>query len=357
MQFIFHSGLSTASQVTQISGRGVGLDVVQSEIKALGGEVTVHSVNGEGTRFVIRVATSVAVSDALMVKVGEHQFAIPLAQIERIVRVSPIALEEYYDSDAEEFSLDQQHYRLRYMGEFINGHARPQFQNIAHSVPVILINSNGRLVALQVDQLIGSRAQIVIKPIGQQIAAIGYLSGATVLADGRVALILDGQAIARRALSTVRPIQPRLAQLTIEVVASEKRSSRRTVMVVDDSVTVRKVTSRLLERQGYEVVTAKDGMEAVEKIATLQPDVMLLDIEMPRMDGFEVATFVRHESDQKALPIIMITSRTGEKHREHALSLGVNAYMGKPYQENELLDTIQQLMTESTSIPIEVGDE
>ncbi len=342
MQYIFNAGLSTAKQVTQISGRGVGLDVVQSEIKALGGHVTVNSELGKGTEFTIRVPTSVAVSDALMVKVGEQQFALPLAQIERIVRVSPVALSEYYDSEAEHFELDRVSYRLRYVGEFVTGQAKPVFNNLGSSVPVIIFNSGGRSVALQVDQLIGSRAQIVIKAVGKQMTSVGSVGGATILADGRVCLILDGQSIARRVLTTARAHQ--LEATTLVQPAEVRVTRRRTVMVVDDSVTVRKVTSRLLERHGFDVITAKDGLDAIEILATANPDLMLLDIEMPRMDGFEVAAHVRHDSSHKALPIIMITSRTGEKHREHAFSLGVNQYMGKPFQEAELLENIQSIL-------------
>lgn len=348
MQYIFHPGLSTARQVTQISGRGVGLDVVNNDIKALGGHVTVHSELGKGTQFVIRVPTNVAVADALMVKVGDSQYALPLAHIERIIRVSPVALEEYYNSQSESMTIDQVAYRLRYMGEFIAGLARPQFAQHAMTVPVLIFNSGGRSVALQVDQLVGSRMQVVIKPIGKQMGSVGTLAGATILPDGRVVLIIDGKAIARRALSSERPIERYQQPIILPTQAADGRSARRLIMVVDDSVTVRKVTSRLLERQGFDVVTANDGIDAMEKLTTLKPDLMLLDIEMPRMDGFEVATFVRHESQHKQLPIIMITSRTGEKHREHALNLEVNAYMGKPFQEEELMATIHQLLTLDT---------
>ncbi|MCJ8146275.1 Hpt domain-containing protein [Acinetobacter sp. A3.8] len=342
MQYIFHPGLSTAQKVTQISGRGVGLDVVQNEIKSLGGHVSVKSTLGQGTEFTIRVPTSVAVSDALMVRVGDQQFALPLAQIERIVRISPVALSEYYDSKKETFELDRQQIRLRYVGEFVTGQAKPMFSNMGSSVPVIIFNSSGRSVALQVDQLVGSRAQVVIKPIGQQLSSVGYVGGATILANGKVSLILDGQTIARRVLTTARAHQVEKATSS-----STQRTARKTVMVVDDSVTVRKVTTRLLERHGYEVITANDGVDAIEKLAQGVPDLMLLDIEMPRMDGFEVATYVRHDSNFKALPIIMITSRTGEKHREHAFSLGVNEYMGKPFQEADLVSNIQKVLAKT----------
>ena len=340
LQFIFHPGFSTAAQVTQISGRGVGLDVVQSDIKALGGHVSVSSVLGKGTTFTIRVPTTVAVSDALMVKAGDQQFAFPLAQIDRIVRISPMALEQYFDSQEDYFKIDQERYRLRYLSEFVAGQPIPRLNGVVHSLPVLLIKgAQGQTTALLVDQLIGSRGQIVVKPIGQQFSSIGVIAGATILGDGQVCLILDGQNIARQAQSTVRSKQ------ADETYTKQRYDERRLIMIVDDSVTVRKVTSRLLERQGYDVVTAKDGVDAIEQLETVKPDLMLLDIEMPRMDGFEVTNLVRHHEIHRDLPIIMITSRTGEKHRERALSLGVNQYMGKPFQEETLLENIESLLT------------
>lgn len=340
LQLIFHPGLSTAEQITQISGRGVGLDVVQSDIKALGGHVSVDSVYGKGTTFTIRVPTTVAVSDALMVKVADQQFAIPLAQIDRIVRVSPASLEQYFESPKELFEYENKRYPLRYLSEFVGNQPMPRLNGMMYSLPVLMIKANnGQTVALLVDQLIGSRAQIVVKPIGQQFASIGAIAGATILGDGQVCLILDGQNIARQIQST-----PRHKQLNEAVYRQRESDERRLVMIVDDSVTVRKVTSRLLERQGYDVVTAKDGVDAIEQLENIKPDLMLLDIEMPRMDGFEVLNLVRHHDMHQYMPIIMITSRTGEKHRERAFSLGVSQYMGKPFQEEELLENIDALL-------------
>lgn len=339
LQFIFHPGLSTASQVTQISGRGVGLDVVQSEIKALGGDVSVSTVRGRGTTFTIRVPTTVSVSDALMVKVGDQQFAIPLAHIERIVRISPAALEQYFDGSSDIFKIDQRPYRLRYLSEFVSGQSVPRLHGIVHSLPVLLIKGHqGQTVALLIDQIIGSRGQIVVKPIGQQFASIGIIAGATILGDGQVCLILDGQNIARQIQSKHRKKQ------NIHQSKQQRDDQRQLIMIVDDSVTVRKVTSRLLERQGYDVITAKDGVDAMEQLETVRPDLMLLDIEMPRMDGFEVTNLVRHHELHQHLPIIMITSRTGEKHRDRALSLGVNQYMGKPFQEDDLVKNVALLL-------------
>ena len=343
LQFIFHPGFSTAKELTQISGRGVGLDIVQSEIKALGGHVTVDSDFGKGTTFTIRVPTTVAVSDALMVKVGDQQFAISLAQIDRIVRIAPSTLEEYFNSQEDFFKIDNVGYKLRYLSEFVANQPLPRLAHVAHSLPVLLIKgSSGQTIALLVDQLIGSRAQIVVKPIGQQFSNVGVVTGATILGDGQVCLILDGQNIARQIQTSQR-----LKHVAAQRENLRHSSSRRLIMIVDDSVTVRKVTSRLFERQGYDVVTAKDGLDAVEQLENVRPDLMLLDIEMPRMDGFEVTNLVRHHEIHQDLPIIMITSRTGEKHRERAFSLGVSQYMGKPFQETELLNNVEHLLAMS----------
>lgn len=318
---------------------------MQSDIKSLGGHVSVESVYGQGTTFTIRVPTTVAVSDALMVKVADQQFAIPLAQIDRIIRVSPASLEQYFESPQELFEYENKRYPLRYLSEFVGNQPIPRLNGVMYSLPVLMIKANnGQTVALLVDQLIGSRAQIVVKPIGQQFSSIGAIAGATILGDGQVCLILDGQNIARQIQSTQRH-----KQLSEAVYRQREFDERRLIMIVDDSVTVRKVTSRLLERQGYDVVTAKDGVDAIEQLENIKPDLMLLDIEMPRMDGFEVLNLVRHHDMHQYMPIIMITSRTGEKHRERAFLLGVSQYMGKPFQEEELLENIDALLVASDS--------
>jgi chemosensory pili system protein ChpA (sensor histidine kinase/response regulator) len=195
---------------------------------------------------------------------------------------------------------------------------------------------------MQVDQLMGSR-EIVVKSLGAQFSAVVGISGATVMGDGSVVVILDPHAMIRREAALLHD-----STTTIDSTATEIRVDKtRTVMVVDDSVTVRKVTTRFLEREGYNVITAKDGVEALQILQDHIPDVMLLDIEMPRMDGFEVAKNIRSSSIWREIPIIMITSRTGQKHRDHALSLGVNTYMGKPFQEEQLLDNIRNLTGEN----------
>ncbi|SDU98387.1 Hpt domain-containing protein [Pseudomonas sihuiensis] len=343
LQFILEAGFSTAEKVTQISGRGVGMDVVHSEVKQLGGSMSIESSLGQGTRFTIRLPFTVSVNRALMVYSGEDLYAIPLNTIEGIVRVSPFELEAYYAPDAPRFEYAGQTYELKYLGDLLNNGQQPKLVGQSLPLPVILVRSSEHAVAVQVDSLAGSR-EIVVKSLGPQFAGVHGISGATILGDGRVVVILDLLATIRvRHAHLQNQLTPRLAsrQAANEEVEADRPPL---VMVVDDSVTVRKVTSRLLERNGMNVVTAKDGVDAIAQLQEHKPDIMLLDIEMPRMDGFEVATLVRHDERLKDLPIIMITSRTGEKHRERAMAIGVNQYLGKPYQESLLLDTIAQLV-------------
>ena len=339
MQYIFNAGLSTSKQVTQISGRGVGMDVVISEIRQLGGAVSVVSELGKGSRFTMRVPLTVAVSDALVVRAADRYYAIPLAQIERVVRISPERIYDYYQSGAATLNFEDNDYRVRYLNEILSGNKLNELVvNTNTSVPLIIIkNRSGQNMALQVDQIAGSRIEVVVKPLGQQFSNLSGISAATIMGDGSVMLILDLIALMRNAA-----LGREVAKPAISVRSSTE--SKTTILVVDDSVTVRKVTSRFLERQGFNVVLAKDGIDAFEILQETTPDLMLLDIEMPRMDGFEVASQVRHNRRLQELPIIMITSRTGEKHRERAFEIGVNDYMGKPFQENQLLNKIQGLL-------------
>lgn len=336
LQFILEAGFSTAAQVTQISGRGVGMDVVNSEIKQLGGSMTLTTEPGQGTTFLIRLPFTVSVNRALMVYSGDDLYAIPLNTIEGIVRVSGYELEAYYAPGAPPFEYAGKHYDLRYLGDLLGTGHQPRLSGHSLPLPVILVRGAEHSIAVQVDSLAGSR-EIVVKNLGKQFAVVSGISGATILGDGRVVVILDLLAVIR-AQQAHAQYQQRIEQPA----SAEDRATL--VMVVDDSITVRKVTSRLLERHGMEVVTAKDGVDAIAQLQDLQPDIMLLDIEMPRMDGFEVATLVRHDERLRDLPIIMITSRTGEKHRERARSLGVNEYLGKPYQEAQLLELIGSLV-------------
>ncbi|WP_415771996.1 Hpt domain-containing protein [Pseudomonas sp. LB3P38] len=332
LQFILQPGFSTAEKITQISGRGVGMDVVHEEVRQLGGSMSIDSVPGQGVHFRIRLPFTVSVNRALMVQCFDDQYAIPLNTIDGIVRVLPNELEGHYRLDPPTYKYAGQHYELCYLGELLKTSHRPKLLGQSLPLPVLLVQCNERHIAVQVDSMAGTR-EIVVKSLGPQFAAVQGLSGATILGDGRVVLILD-------LLAPIRAMQARVPQQPVTQEAEVEPHKPLLVLVVDDSVTVRKVTSRLLERHGMNVLTAKDGVDAMLLLEDHKPDVMLLDIEMPRMDGFEVATQVRADERLQHLPIIMITSRTGQKHRDRAMAIGVNDYLGKPYQESVLLESI-----------------
>jgi chemosensory pili system protein ChpA (sensor histidine kinase/response regulator) len=335
-QFILEAGLSTATEVTQLSGRGVGMDVVSSEIKQLGGTVDIHSEIGVGTEFEVRLPFTVSVNRALMVQVAGDTYALPLNTIEGIARISPFELEAYFMPDAPLFEYGGQGYDLRYMGSMLHLSNRPNLEGVTAPLPVVLVRSADHAVAIQVDSLLGSR-EVVVKTLGLQFNAVPGLAGATVTGDGSVIVILDLHSMIRAEAASAG------TKFIESDIVEVKEERNQLVMVVDDSVTVRKVASRFLERNGKDVFVAKDGVEAMAILQDRKPDVMLLDIEMPRMDGFEVASRVKRSQSLKDITIIMITSRTGEKHRERAMDLGVDYYLGKPYQETELLALLEEI--------------
>jgi chemosensory pili system protein ChpA (sensor histidine kinase/response regulator) len=299
----------------------------------LGGSLHISSVAGAGTVFTVRLPYTLAVNQALLVKAGEETFCIPLGVVEGVVRISPEELTGCYQSLDRLFEYAGNHYQLKHLGSLLGCGGVEQTMQQDGRAPVLLVSLGEKRVAFQLDSILGSR-EIVIKPLGAQLSNVDGISGATILGDGRVVLILDVMALSRMQ-----------DQLAVPDEAAESRVDERLhVMVVDDSITVRKVTTRLLERNGFRVLTAKDGIDAMGLLQDNVPDMMLLDIEMPRMDGFELATHMRNDTRLKHVPIIMITSRTGDKHRHHADKIGVNDYLGKPYQESELLEVIQKLI-------------
>jgi chemosensory pili system protein ChpA (sensor histidine kinase/response regulator) len=338
MQFILEPGFSTADKVSQIAGRGVGMDVVVSEVKQLGGSLEIKSEHGTGSSFVIRLPLTLAISEALLVKMEEDIYAVPHTSIEGVVRVSRDELQECYEGRQEGFEYAGHTYLVRYLGSML-GVGPIALSEGKKWFPMLLVRSGDRRVAVQVDGLLGNR-QIVVKSVGPQLSTVRWITGGTILGDGRVALILDVNAMVR--MDAAKPLAPAGTEMGISADAAPVK-----VMVVDDSITVRKVTGRLLERHNFQVTTAKDGVDAVALLQEHVPDLMLLDIEMPRMDGFELARHMQASSDLKDIPIIMITSRTGEKHRKLAMELGVKGYLGKPYQEMELLENIYSLLAEA----------
>jgi chemosensory pili system protein ChpA (sensor histidine kinase/response regulator) len=329
-QLIFMQGISTATEITEIAGRGIGMDVVRSEISTLGGRIDVSSKRGQGTLFTIRLPLTLAVTHVVMVRSGDSTYAIPSTMVEQVRQVKMAEMEALH----REQKIDWQgnSYPLHYLPHLLGNMDAVQ-ENQPRN-PVLLLRSGEQRVALHVDELLGNQ-EAMVKNIGPQLARLSGIAGATVLGNGEVVLILNPPQQAQRlgvAGKAVKEATVASTLLTLPV-----------IMVVDDSLTVRKITSRMLTRAGYQVVTATDGVDALEKLAELGdvvPEVMLLDIEMPRMDGFALAKHLRRDPKTKNLPIIMITSRTADKHRDYAMQLGVNTYLGKPYQEDELLQNI-----------------
>ena len=341
VQFVLLSGFSTASTVTHLSGRGVGMDVVHSEVKQLGGSMVVNTEPGKGTSFVIRLPLTLSIAQALIVYVGEHEYAVPIATVTNIIECPVEQLSKISVGKNPLLNFNDQLYSFMNLGARLD---IPSSGKSARKVPVLLARAGTRDVAMQVDGLGGTR-EIVIKSLGAQLAELKGVSGATIMGDGRVVLILDlpGLWHAEDMLLRVEHHRPETPAIQVR--------ERPIIMVVDDSLTVRKVTGKHLQKRGFDVMVAKDGVDAVEQLRGQVPDLMLVDIEMPRMDGYELTGRVRSESRLKHIPIIMITSRAGAKHRQRAFELGVDMYMSKPYQEDELFKNIDQLLERGRPAP------
>nr|PZN70144.1 MAG: hypothetical protein DIU62_00865 [Pseudomonadota bacterium] len=332
MALILEPGFSTAESLTQAAGRGVGMDVVAVEVKKLGGSLNMETEPGKGTRFIIRLPLTLAVSHALVVGVGDEQYALPMPTIEGVVRVPREEVLQHLASDTPSYLYGGQKYRLQHLANFVGLEPGP-LPDDEPTLPVAMVRAGELSTGVVAEYLVGTR-EIVVKPVGPQIASIRGVAGATIMGDGRIVVILDIGSLVRAGWRG----RDKLAG------ARDRGERRITALVVDDSITVRRVTQRLLERNGMRVLTARDGEDAVAVMEEHVPDVVLLDIEMPRMDGYEVAQHMRSTPRLKNVPIIMITSRVGEKHRARAMEIGVDEYLGKPYQESQLLEAIGPLV-------------
>ena len=331
---IFVPGFSTAGTVSAVSGRGVGMDVVKAETAAVGGRIDVSSAPDAGTVFRIYLPLTLAVTQALLVRAAGRHFAIPSSMVAQVMELKADALERLRKDGGTDW-MDQ-HYAYRYLPRLLGDQvSQPEIQRYNW---VLLLRAGAQTLALHVDALRGNQ-EIIVKNAGPQLTRIVGMSGATVLGDGEIVLILNPVALASRGLAGNDMVAVTVADELPPQPAPEPLHVP-TVMVVDDSLTVRKITSRLLEREGYRVITAKDGVDALEALIETVPDVMLCDIEMPRMDGFDLVRNIRADERTKAVPVIMITSRLADKHRSYAMEIGANHYLGKPYQEEALLGLI-----------------
>ncbi|WP_211472293.1 Hpt domain-containing protein [Collimonas humicola] len=363
---IFRPGFSTAADVTELAGRGVGMDVVRSEAASLGGRVAVTSDPGHGTHFTIHLPLTLAVTQVVLLTTGGSTYAVPSALVEQVQQLKAKALAAAYNDG----TLMWQGHKvpLQYLSTLLgDAEMAPVAQQYS---PVIILRSGNDRVALHVDEIVGNR-EVVVKNIGPQLSRMIGIAGATVLGSGDIVLILNPVPLMqlqlqRSAHEHRAPRQSHLAthdamgavaEMSVNpesaappvAQAVQGLRSQSVVMVVDDSLTVRRVTQRLLSREGYQVVLAKDGVDALEQLQAITPDVMLVDIEMPRMDGFDLTRNIRNDDRTRHIPIIMITSRTAGKHRSYAMELGVNEYLGKPYQEDELISNIKSFIKKETN--------
>jgi len=336
---IFTAGFSTAETITELAGRGVGMDVVRSEVIAMGGRIETATAAGQGTSFKLVLPLTTAVTQVVMLRCGESTIAVPSTLVEIVRRATPQEIDDSYARGGYEFGDST--LPFFWFGALLQLGARPG-ENQARTRTVVIIRSAQQRIALHVDEVLGNQ-EVVVKNLGPQLSRLPGLAGMTLLASGAVALIYNPVALAtlygdaaRAALGTradgSRPMQPSEAAASAAVAPL--------VLVVDDSLTVRRVTQRLLVREGYRVTLAKDGLDALERLAEELPQVVLSDIEMPRMDGFDLVRNIRADARLRDLPVIMITSRIAQKHRDHATELGVDHYLGKPYSEEDLLALI-----------------
>ncbi|MBC7785894.1 MAG: Hpt domain-containing protein [Methylophilaceae bacterium] len=336
MAIIFEPGFSTASELSQISGRGVGLDSVRSDISGLGGRIDVDSVTNQSTVFTIYIPVTLSVAQVLIVRAGADKIALPVTMIEQAQKIKPQQLTGAYAAGGIEWG--GKHYAIRYLSKLIGlNDAVPETHNYTS---VLLLRSGSYHIALHVDEILGNQ-EVVMKPIGSQLSRAPGLVGATVTGDGHIVLIMNPVQLANREVLSVGSVK---VQVTKGVQPQTNTTIKNSVMVVDDSLTMRKVLGRLLEREGFDVIIAKDGMDALQLLQDVTPDIILTDIEMPRMDGFGLVRNIRDDIRTKNTPVVMISSRTAEKHRSVATELGVNAFFGKPVPDDELVAKINELL-------------
>ncbi len=345
--FVLETGFSTAEHVTQLAGRGVGMDVVHNEIKQLGGSLAIDSTQGQGTQFTIRLPFTLAVTQAILVKLGESSYAIPMSSVQGVARIAHDDLERRIAEGNPKHNYGGEEYTIYDLAQLI-GVPRGRAIIEETQIPLLMTRTGDQRAAVRIDGVVGSR-EVVVKSVGPQVSSVPGIFGATIMGDGAVVIIIDLAPLVRRLAALRARIEAGSTEempsyMAIAPAHEPETRQKPLVMVVDDSITMRKVTTRVLERADYDVVTAKDGLDALEKLQDTVPDLMLLDIEMPRMDGYELATYMRNDSRMRKVPIIMITSRTGEKHRQRALEIGVERYLGKPYQEDDLLKQVQEVL-------------
>ena len=358
-EMLFHPGFSTASVKTELAGRGVGLDVVRSNLNALNGEIEVQSVPGQGTKFILKVPLTLIISPALFVRCGSYHFALPLAVVEEIRRLRADEIEDVggklltkvRDVVTEVVRIDS------YLGlpplEPVNGYFR-----------MVVANAGSRQVGLVVEEVLG-KDEIVIKNLGEYLRRVKLFPGTTIAPDGSLILLIDlNRMVAtepneRRALqasaSASRVFAPGSAAVahgTIPSDAIDRIDQERVIVIADDSISVRKFVARMLEKNGYRVKLAADGLEAAELVTQQGCHLVITDLEMPRMTGYELMAQLRQSPTTKRIPVMVVTSRAGAKHRDRAMKEGASAFLTKPVQEDQLLAVVEQLIGTEAARPV-----
>jgi chemotaxis protein histidine kinase CheA/ActR/RegA family two-component response regulator len=327
-RLIFAPGLSTSDVVTEIAGRGIGLDIVRNEVNALGGTVEVTTRAGHGTRFSMRLPLTMAVTRVLLVRSGNSEYAIPSSMLEKVLHLGDAEMREAYRSC--EVAWEGRNYTLHLLQRLLGYAAAPEAQ--PHS-RILLMQGSDDPMALYVDEVLGMQ-EVVVKNLGPQLAGLPEISGATLLGDGEITLILNPMQLVKRG--------PGDEQEPAETSAT---GTPQVILVVDDSLTMRKITERTLTRAGYQVVTARDGVDALDQLKRCVPRLVIVDIEMPQMDGYELVRELRRLVATRSVPIIMISSRSAENQRDYALEAGVNRYLDKTYHEELLLRSVAELLS------------
>ena len=351
-QLIFLSGISTAGTITPLAGRGVGLDVVRTEINALGGRIELQNHPHAGAEFTLVLPLTTAVTQVVELQAGDLHFGVPSNLVESVQRTSAKEIERAYNTQV--FAINGEDLPFYWGGAMLQSSRRSSDMTAKHQVVVVLRSAAQRMV-MHVDTVLGNH-EVVVKNIGPQLSRMPGLCGITILPNGLLLFIYNPVALSFlyeeqiRSFSSDRADPATLGgDVANASCTADSADSEPLVLVVDDSITVRRVTERLLRREGYRVALAADGMAALRELAAEKPAIVLSDIEMPQMDGFDLLRNIRNDPNCGDLPVIMITSRTADKHREHALELGANDFLGKPYQEGQLLELVRQYVRSCTS--------
>jgi chemosensory pili system protein ChpA (sensor histidine kinase/response regulator) len=326
-ELLFEPGFSTAESVTDIAGRGVGLDVVRSDISSMGGRIEITSQDGAGTTFTLRVPATLSVISGTGVSTNGHDYVIPVGFIDRLIRVdSDVVQSGYRDGKISVEGADGVCHDYEFWGLWQLAGAKEAVAPTGRSSVLLL---RGERIALHVEGVTPA-AEYVFRPMGPQISPDSGLIGSTITPAGNASLVLDPTRVSKalRSIGADGAVEERVAP------------AEPLVLIVDDSLTVRSATARLLKKHGYRFMMANDGQQALDKLREERPDVVLMDIEMPNMNGYEATQEIRNDGALKDLPVIMITSRVGDAFREKALEIGVNEYLGKPYKDDELISLI-----------------